>query len=105
MPTTRRTLDPDKPPKLTDEQKAAYDAKGDDDIDYSDAPELDETFWANVELPPRKKAKDTVSVRLDAATVEFFKNADPDGRGHTRRMADVLTAYARAKSDEPKAKR
>jgi uncharacterized protein (DUF4415 family) len=46
------TLDPNNPPKLTDEQKerlAAVAAMPDDQIDYSDAAELPDAFWVAAE--------------------------------------------------------
>lgn len=42
MPTIRTKLDLANPPRLTKEQKAHYDATGDDQIDYTDASELDD---------------------------------------------------------------
>jgi hypothetical protein len=45
---TQFTLDPDNPPLLTDEQNERLDAVSvmpDDQIDYSDAPELPDAFF------------------------------------------------------------
>ena len=48
------------------------DAMSDDDIDYSDSPELTEEFFkiAFIRKPTHKKP---VSLRLDEDIVEFFK--------------------------------
>ncbi len=48
------------------------DARGDQDIDYSDIPELDEDFFkkARVMVPPGKKQ---LTFRLDANVLEWMK--------------------------------
>ena len=48
--TVKLILDLNNPPKLTDAQRAemiALRPKSDDEIDYSDIPELDDAFWAS----------------------------------------------------------
>jgi uncharacterized protein (DUF4415 family) len=91
MTTVRRTLDPKKPPKLSDEAKARYDAMPDEAIDYSETPDLDDVDWKalKVDMP---RAKPTVTMRLEEDVIGFFKDADP--KGYTGRMAAVLTARA-----------
>ncbi len=69
-------------------------ARGDVHATPADAPELtlDEAFWERariVESRPRRKT--SVHLRLDAATLEFYRSA---GRGHLTRMANILKAYA-----------
>ena len=65
----------------------------DEDIDTSDIPELDATFWASAKIaPPRNKPN--VSLRVPAEVVDFFKANDP--KGYTARMAAVLAAYVQA---------
>lgn len=65
----------------------------DDQIDYSDIPPLDETFWKNAQvMPPRTKPN--VSLRLPEDVIEFFKSENP--KGYTGRMAAVLAAYVQA---------
>ena len=78
----------DKP--LTHEQRALL---SDGDIDTSDIPELDETFWANAKLTP-PRTKPNVSLRVPQEVVEFFKSENP--KGYTARMAAVLSAYVKA---------
>lgn len=93
MATVKRTLDPKNPPKLSDEVKARYDAMPDEDIDYSDTPDLGDVDWTalKVDMP---RPKPTVTMRLEEDVIGFFKHEDP--KGYTGRMAAVLTAYARA---------
>ncbi|GGK26357.1 BrnA antitoxin family protein [Salinarimonas ramus] len=95
MQKVRFTLDPNDPPELSDETAARWDALDDADIDFSDAPELDPTFWRQVE-PHTPGPKPTVTMRVDPEVVAFFKQEDP--KGYTRRMADVLAAYVKAKA-------
>ena len=50
MPTVKHTLDPKNPPKMSKAERTRFDAIRDDDIDYSDIPELDADFWANATI-------------------------------------------------------
>lgn len=65
----------------------------DEDIDYSDIPELDDSFWENAVLtiPVKKKV---VSLRIDQDVLDWFK---ADGRGYQTRMNAVLRSYMEAK--------
>lgn len=64
----------------------------DDDIDFSDIPELDDEFWKNAVLvPPR--ATTPVTLRVKDSVLEAFK---ADGKGYQTRMNAVLEAYVRA---------
>lgn len=93
MPTVKFTLDPKNPPKMSKADRARLDAISDKDIDYSDLPELDADFWANatIEKPAQKPS---VTMRMDEATLAYFKGSDP--KGYTGRMAAVLKAYVQA---------
>lgn len=62
----------------------------DDDIDTSDIPELDESFWAKAKVTP-PRTKPNVSLRVPEEVIEFFKAENP--KGYTGRMATVLAAY------------
>jgi uncharacterized protein (DUF4415 family) len=69
----------------------------DKDIDCSDIPELDETFWKNAVLV-QPKNKERLTVRFDADMVEWFKE---QGKGYQTRMNAVLYSYYNAhKNDE-----
>ena len=60
----------------------------DEDIDFSDIPELDDGFWNRVELrmPTPKKG---VYVRLDADVLDWLKSK---GKGYQTRMNAMLRA-------------
>lgn len=87
MATVRYTPDPNKPPRMTQEEKARFDALKDENIDYTDIPDMSDVDWQ------RSAPKPTVTMRLDEDVVRYFKSEDP--KGYTRRMAAVLTAFAR----------
>ena len=58
----------------------------DRDIDYSDIPRLDKTFFkkATMAWPPAKKQ---LTIRLDADVLEWLK---ADGRGYQTRINHIL---------------
>jgi len=64
----------------------------DSEIDYSDIPELDESFFRNAQvvLPEPKAA---VSIRLDTDVLKWFKN---QGRGYQTKINAVLKTYVKA---------
>jgi uncharacterized protein (DUF4415 family) len=66
----------------------------DADIDYSDIPRLDESFWtaAKLTLP---EPKDRVTIRLDHDIVEWLKK---NGSGYQTRINAILRAYMNAQS-------
>jgi len=66
----------------------------DEDIDYSDIPEVDAAFFENapVVVPPGKKQ---VTVRLDSDVLTWLKG---QGRGYQTRINAILRAYYEAHS-------
>ena len=64
----------------------------DKDIDYSDIPELDDSFWDNakIEYPENKKP---VTLRLDRDVLEWFKST---GKGYQTRINAILRSYVEA---------
>jgi uncharacterized protein (DUF4415 family) len=73
------------------------DALKDEDIDYSDIPELDEHFWAKakVVMPPGKKQ---LTLRIDEDVLDWMKG---QGKGYQSRINAILRAYYEAHQDEP----
>jgi len=68
----------------------------DEDIDYSDIPELDEEFFKNAKLIKRKPATEAISIRIDTDTLEWFRNTaknNPEIRGYQTLINDVLRTY------------
>lgn len=71
-------------PKRLREIEAIKDA----DIDYSDIPKADESFWRRAELQmPRPKKG--IYVRLDADVIDWLKSR---GKGYQTRMNAMLRA-------------
>ena len=70
-------------------------AMRDADIDYSDIPRLDESFWkaATLIMP---EPKDRLTIRLDHDVVEWLKK---NGRGYQTRINAILRSYMKAQSD------
>jgi uncharacterized protein (DUF4415 family) len=64
----------------------------DENIDYSDIPELDDTFWDNavIEYPEKKKP---VTLRLDAEVLAWFQSK---GKGYQTKINAVLLSYVKA---------
>jgi len=67
----------------------------DDDIDYSDIPEVNAAFFetARVVVPPGKKQ---VTVRLDSDVLTWLKS---QGRGYQTRINAILRAYYEAHAE------
>lgn len=66
----------------------------DEEIDYSDIPELDEAFLekAVIVLP---KPKASVCIRLDQDVLDWFKS---QGKGYQTRINALLRAYMEAQN-------
>ena len=67
----------------------------DEDIDYSDIPKLDQSFWTAAKLI-MPEPKDRLTIRLDHDVVEWLKK---HGRGYQTRINAILRSYMRAQSD------
>ncbi|MBJ3785913.1 BrnA antitoxin family protein [Devosia sediminis] len=76
--------------ELTNEELANLK---DEDIDFSDIPELDETFWKNAEVVETVGSTTPVTLRVKTSVLEAFK---ADGKGYQTRMNAVLEAYVKA---------
>jgi len=89
--TIRYEVDLNNLPTLTDEQKAEIKALSempDSEIDYSDIPPLDDTFWKNaVRNPFYKPTKTSTTVRVDSDVLAWFKS---QGKGYQTRINAVL---------------
>ncbi len=68
----------------------------DDQIDYSDIPELDDAFWENARIvaPP---GKERITFRVDREVLEYFRK---DGPGYQTRMNAVLRSFVEAHRDK-----
>lgn len=64
----------------------------DSDINYSDVPELGDSFFKNGKLR-MPKTKPRISIRLDGDVLEWFKSS---GTGYQTRINAVLRMYMEA---------
>jgi uncharacterized protein (DUF4415 family) len=86
-------LDLDRLPPLTQEERdelKALDQKRDDEIDLSDIPELDESFWNRAVQPGvYKPVKASTTVRVDADVLLWLRSK---GKGYQTRINAILRA-------------
>ena len=80
----------DKP--LTPAQIAATK---DEDIDFSDIPELDETFWREAKLV-KPDLTEQVTMRIKRSVLDYFR---APGKGYQARINRVLESYVRAQRE------
>jgi uncharacterized protein (DUF4415 family) len=87
----RYEIDLNNLPPLTDEQRSglmSLSEKPDSDIDYSDIPPLDDTFWMNaVRNPFYKPTKTSTTVRVDSDVLAWLKS---QGNGYQTRLNAIL---------------
>lgn len=96
---------------LTEEQIARLNAVADlpdDQIDFSDIPEADDTFFENAVRGMFAPTKQQITLRLDSGTIAWFKHKKP--KGYQTEINRVLREYileahskARAKAQRNKA--
>ena len=67
-------------------------AARDKNINFSDIPELDETFWREAELIEPDRSEQ-ITMRVKRSVLEYFK---APGKGYQRRINRVLESYVRA---------
>lgn len=90
MTIIKHRLDSKDPPRLTKKEKDRYDAMADEDIDYSDLPELGDEFFRNAKLASEfKKSKSRVTMRLDNDILDWLKGP---GKGYQTRANMILRA-------------
>jgi uncharacterized protein (DUF4415 family) len=81
---------------ISKERLAEIAAIKDSNIDYSDIPELDNTFWTNAELK-MPTTKDKITVRIDHDIVEWLK---AQGTGYQSKMNSILRQFMVAKQHQ-----
>jgi len=96
MTTVNYTPDPKKKPQLTEEQEARLAALSDEDIDYSDIPELDDNFWKNAK-PVTPDLTQPVTLRVKRSVLQYFQASGQ--KGYQSRMNAVLESYVQAQKN------
>lgn len=64
----------------------------DEDIDFSDIPELDQEFFKNAKLVKRKPKTEAISIRIDTDVLQWFKQ-HAKNKGYQTLINDVLRTY------------
>ncbi len=64
----------------------------DEDLDFSEIPELDEAFWKEAELVEPDRTEQ-ISLRVKLSVLKWFRSS---GKGYQTRMNRVLETYVRA---------
>ena len=80
----------EKMPSFTDWDRV--DRMTDDEIDYSDIPELDDEFFKNAKLI-EPQIKQSLTVRYDPEVIDYFRNVV--GKGYQSKMNSILKTYVR----------
>lgn len=84
MSTFEKPLEPDQIRALKD-----------DDIDFSEIPELDETFWREARLVEPDRTEQ-ISLRIRRSVLQWFKRP---GKGYQTRINRVLETYVQAQGE------
>ena len=70
-------------------------ATKDAEIDFSDIPELDATFWRDAELV-EPDPTEQITMRVKRSVLDYFK---APGKGYQTRINRVLESYVRAQRE------
>ena len=65
-------------------------SRSDQQIDYSDIPELDEAFFEKAKIVRPAADKRQITIRIDADVLDWFRD---QGKGYQTHMNAVLKAY------------
>ena len=76
-------------------EPAGIRAIQDDDIDFSDVPELDETYWREARLIEPDRTEQ-ISLRVRRSVLQWFKRP---GKGYQTRINRVLETYVQAQRE------
>ena len=68
---------------------------GDESIDFSDIPELDDAFWQRAELVEPDLTEE-ITLRVKRSVLAHFKSP---GQGYETRINRVLESYVRARRE------
>ena len=90
MTTVRKRRD--EIPPMSEKRALELEALSDEDIDFSDIPELGEEFFKNATLVERKPRTEAISIRIDTDVLQWFKQHAKD-KGYQTLINDVLRTY------------
>ena len=85
------------------EKLALLDDMSDEDIDFSDIPEITDFSGARRGMFYKYRViKKQVTLRLDAGILAWFKAQSDDGRGYQTRINEALREYIRQQLEKTK---
>ena len=64
----------------------------DEQIDFSDIPELDDSFWREARMVEPDRTEQ-ITMRVKRSVLDFFRG--PDNKGYQTRINRVLESYVR----------
>lgn len=79
---------------ISPQRLKALETQSNEDIDYSDIPELDDRFFTTAKLV-QPTSKSQVTMRIDTDVLDWFRM---QGKGYQTRINAVLKAYMRSQS-------
>lgn len=82
---------------ISPERLKAIQSIPDSEINTSDIPELDDSFWNEAELK-RPKTKQPISLRVDSDVLDWFRG---QGKGYQSLMNAVLRSYVEHQQGKP----
>ncbi len=93
--TIQLELDPTSKKKFSAQEKLKMDAISEQQIDYTDIPEISDQWFLQAARAKEMKipTKNQISLRVDADILEFFKS---HGSRYQTRINAVLRAYVEA---------
>ena len=94
MKLVNYTPDPERKPQLTPKQEAKLAALSDEDIDYSDIPELDDDFWNNAQKVSCDLTQ-PITLNIKSSVLKYFQ-AEGD-KDYRLRINAVLESYVEAR--------
>jgi uncharacterized protein (DUF4415 family) len=103
MSTVRKKMNEISP--MSEERAKELLSMPDENIDFSDIPELNEDFFKNAKLVKKQPSTEAISIRIDIDTLEWFRNyakAQPNIRGYQTLINDVLRTYVSAQTERIK---
>ena len=84
----------DELPLKVQQQLLALDELADEDIDFSDIPEI--TDWTGaVRGKFYRPVKQQITLRIDADVIAWFKSQTPEGRGYQTNINQALREHVR----------
>lgn len=76
---------------ISEKRLAELAERPEEQIDYSDIPELGDEFWANAKLV-EPEGTQQITLRVKKSVIEAYRST---GKGYQTRMNAVLESYAK----------